>query len=495
MATIPLPALHTAPIQQPQSPLEAYAQVLGIQKQQQATQMAQQEAPVRQQILGQQAQAGQLELQQAQQQQQDQQTFRAAMADPSNKGKTIGAVADTLADSGHISPQSWQAMKKADIEQRTALATLDEKGLANAKAAHSATQELYNSAMDMPDDQLAQNWPQIAQQYDAIPGNQKMPLDPSKPLTKQQLQQFGPMLSMQGAYVDEATQRQEKQATLRKTTADAALAETNAQRGGTTDLDKFQGDYMQSHGLPNTPENRQKAFQEYTKQTKIAPAEVRAQVLLQTPTQVYDPTTGKTTYQTRQNAIGQETPQSVEALAGKAGVQADAASLKKLQTNFDQVSAFEGTAGKNLDLFINKLSAIPDLKSKFMNVPMRMIDAKMIGSDNYQAMKAAQQTAAAEAAKVLSSANASGVLSDSQKKEAEDMLSGNLTLSAAKQVVETLKQDFSNRHQSYQQQIQDIQTRLKGSGGMQPAGGNQPSGNGNSPMTITLPSGKKISIE
>lgn len=464
MATIPLPALHQAPIEQPQSPLETYGQILGIQKQQQANQIAQQEAPVRQQILGQQAQAGQLELRQAQQQQQDQQTFRAAMADPANHGKTIGAVADTLADSGHISPQSWQAMKKADIEQRTSLATLDDKQLTNAKAAHAQMQELYNNAMNLPDDQLAQNWPQIAQQYDAIPGNQKMPLNPQQPMTKQQLQQFGPMLSMQNAYLDEATSRQEKQATLRKTNADAALAETNAQRGGTTDLDKFQGDYLQSHNLPNTPENRQKAFAEYTKETKIAPAQVRAQVLLQTPTPVYDQGTGKTTYQTRANAIGKETPTSVDALAGKAGVQADAASLKKLQTNFDQVSAFEGTAGKNLDLFINKLSAIPDLGGKFANVPMRMIDAKMIGSDNYQAMKAAQQTAAAEAAKVLSSANASGVLSDSQKKEAEDMLSGNLTLSAAKAVVSTLKDDFSNRHVTYQKQIREIQDRLKGAG-------------------------------
>lgn len=62
MATIPLPALHTAPIQQPQSPLEAYAQVLGIQKQQQANQMAQQEEPLRVQALQQQVQTGQQDI-------------------------------------------------------------------------------------------------------------------------------------------------------------------------------------------------------------------------------------------------------------------------------------------------------------------------------------------------------------------------------------------------------------------------------------------------
>jgi hypothetical protein len=146
--------------------------------------------------------------------------------------------------------------------------------------------------------------------------------------------------------------------------------------------------------------------------------------------------------------------------ANKATFGADTASLKKLQTNFDQVSAFENTAGKNLDLFLDKLGKIPDLGVKFANVPMRLINDKMIGTDNYQAMKAAQQVASAEAAKVLSSANASGVLSDSQKKEAEDMLSGNLSYSAAKAVVGTLKQDFANRHVSYQDDINAIKTRL-----------------------------------
>lgn len=160
-----------------------------------------------------------------------------------------------------------------------------------------------------------------------------------------------------------------------------------------------------------------------------------------------------------------------ESLAeNQAGFKANQTSLTNLQKSFDTVSAFENTAGKNLELYLDKLKAIPDLGVKFANVPLRMIDEKLIGSDNYQAMKAAQQTAASEAAKVLSSANASGVLSDSQKKEAEDMLSGNLTFSAAQKVVATLKQDFANRHQSYAAQIADIKSRLGGKASSDTAG-------------------------
>ena len=195
MATIPLPALHTAPIQPPASPLEMYGQMMGIQN-------AQLEQQQRQQAMqtGQlQQQGAQLELNQAQQAQKDQQTFRAAMQSPENQGKTIGDIADTLAHQGAITPQGWQAMKKADVDQRTALAGLDEKNLANAAAAHKQSQDLYNNAMNMTPEQLAQNWPAITEAYNAIPGNQKVPLNPQQPMTKEQLQQFGPMLAMHGA--------------------------------------------------------------------------------------------------------------------------------------------------------------------------------------------------------------------------------------------------------------------------------------------------------
>lgn len=454
MASIPLPALDIKAPQQPDL-LEKYANVLQIRGQQQQQQIRDQQAPLQQAALEQNVQQGGIGLQQAQQQQKDQESFRAALQDPSLQGRTIGQVADALAQKGQISQGAWAAAKKADLEHSEAVQKLDTSKLANIKAAHDQTQELYNNVMNLPDDQLAAQWPQIAQQVNSIPGNEKTPLNPNQPLTKQQLSQFGPLLGMSNSYISSELAKREAEAKAKK-------AEQDAEAGGTTDSAKFASDWIKSHNLENTPANRQKAFDVYTQKTKIAPAEVRAQIMLQQPQAVFDPNSGQNVYTTRKDAIGQIAPSSADALAAKAGVQADAGSLKKLQTNFDQVSAFESTAGKNLDLFVDKLSKIPDLGSKFANVPMRMIDAKMIGSDNYQAMKAAQQTAAAEAAKVLSSANASGVLSDSQKKEAEEMLSGNLSLSAAKAVVGTLKQDFANRHQSYQQQIGTIQQRLKG---------------------------------
>jgi polyhydroxyalkanoate synthesis regulator phasin len=213
MGSIPLPALDLKTPQQPDL-LSKYGQLMQLKNMQQQSQMQQQEAPLRLQALQQGVQTGGLQLQQAQQQQKDDQTFRAATQDPSLQGKTYGQIADYLASKGQISPQGLATAKKADLEHQEAVQKLDTAKLTNIKAAHDQTQQIYNNVMDMPDDQLAANWPQIAQQVNSIPGNEKMPLNPQQPMTKQQLGQFGPMLGMANSYLDQELARRQKQAEL-----------------------------------------------------------------------------------------------------------------------------------------------------------------------------------------------------------------------------------------------------------------------------------------
>lgn len=181
MSSIPLPALGIKPIDQPDM-FGNLAKALSVRD------------------LMQQSRRSEIDTQQAQQGQADQQAFRTAMTDPSMKGKTIGEIADALAGAGHISQASWVAAKKADVDQRKSMAELDEKTLINRAKSHEMTFDLYKNVMAMPDDQLATAWPQIAQQYDSIPGNKPI-LDPAKPLTKQQLGEMGPMLDMHEAYL------------------------------------------------------------------------------------------------------------------------------------------------------------------------------------------------------------------------------------------------------------------------------------------------------
>jgi hypothetical protein len=167
--------------------------------------------------------------------------------------------------------------------------------------------------------------------------------------------------------------------------------------------------------------------------------------------------------------------------ANKALLKANADSLKKLQTNFDQVQAFEGTAERNIDLLQQTAKKIPDLGARFANIPVRMINANMIGTDNMAAFKTALNTAQTESAKVLNSSNASGVLSDSARHELQDVIDGNVPYSALVASLNTLKQDMGNRKTSYQMQIQDIQNRIKPAGQTGTATGTQSGGTGQQP--------------
>jgi hypothetical protein len=496
MATIPLPALHTAPIEQPPNMLQQYAQMMGIKSAQQEQAQRAAMAPLQQQEAQQSVDSGQIQLQQQQQAQKDQQTFRTAMQDPANQGKTIGDLADALANKGAISMQGWQQMKKADIDQRTSLATLDEKGLANAAAAHKQTLDLYTNAMNMPDDQLAQSWPSIAQQYDAIPGNQKMPLNPQQPMTKEQLQQFGPMLSMHQAYLDDAMARQQKQVDLSKGQAETQF-------------------YQQNGGAPGVPAEMMQQADWIKKNPGKGPSDYKLWVMQNSPMAMMANSNllGKpgdsdaldlaaNNYrQTGQMPAGfSRSPQTTSAIiaraaaldqqsggsgiaANKAILQANTDSLKGLQRNFDQVSAFEATAEKNINLLQTTAQKIPDLGARFANVPVRMISANMIGTDNMAAFKTALNTAQTESAKVLNSSNATGVLSDSSRHELQEIIDGNVPYSALVSSLTTLKQDMSNRHASYQQQIEDIQNRIKTAG--QPVGGGA-----GAAITVTAPNGK-----
>lgn len=247
MATIPLVALDTKTFQ-PQDEMQKYGQLQQIRNMQQEAQIRAQQAPLQQQVLQQNVQQGQIATQQAQiatqqaqQDQQDRQAFRAAMQDPSMQGQTIGGIADALAKKGAISQAGWVAAKKADIEHQQSLQKLTADQLDNLNKGHAATQQLYNNIQQLPDEQLQQNWPQIAQQYNSIPGNEKAPLNPQQPLNKQQLAQFAPLISMNEAYLSDALAR--KKAQVDEQTAEAGLAEKQAAANF----------YTQNGGAPGVP--------------------------------------------------------------------------------------------------------------------------------------------------------------------------------------------------------------------------------------------------
>lgn len=484
MATIPLPALHTAPIEPPASPLAMMGQMMGIKSQQQEQEQRAALAPLQQQQAQQQVQSGQLTLEQQQQAAKDQQAFRAALQSPDNSGKTISDIADTLAHGGSISMQGWQQMKKADMEQRMQNAALTETQLKNNKESNGQLSSLYNNAMAMKPEEFASAWPTLVQQIMHIPAVQQMGLNPNQPMTQDQLSHIGPFLAMHNQYLDEELARRQKQVDLgQKENESKFYADNGGAPGVSPEL------MQQADWLKKNPGKGPSDYKLWTLEHTPNAMVMNSNLLGGAQNQDALDMAANNYRQTGQMPAGfTRSPQTTTAIiaraaqldqsAGGAGIAANKAvlgsytdALKKLQTNFSQVQAFEQTAEKNMDLLQQTAKKIPDLGTRFANVPARMISGNMIGTDNMAAFKTALNTAQTEAAKVLNSSNASGVLSDSARHELQDVIDGNVPFSALVASLNTLKQDMANRTQAYQQQIGDLQTRIKGAGGAQPAAG------------------------
>src|SRR6266568_1770321 len=431
----------------------------------------------------QQLESGQMDIQAKQRAMADQRTIMQALAqNDGDVGKTLPKLA------GKITPQAFQQLATFHLSTKKSLSEIDDNELKVQQDQHDRASQLFDYTSKLSDADYATQWPAIAQKNNEI--NPQHPLDPSQPIPKAQLPSVAIGLQTQEQYLKQEGERRQQQ-------------QANA------------GDWKESEGqLINTRtgetrgEKKPKPVDEQELQSfmaappagyKATPAEfARWKASLNPQVAVLGNMIGGGGQNSALDQAAQRYSQSGELPAGfarspgataaiikrsaelnptanlaanKATFSADTASLKNLQKNFDQVSAFESTALKNLELYGETMKAIPDLGARFANTPLRLITGKMIGADNMAALNAARQTAAAEAAKVLSSANASGVLSDTQKKDAEDVLDGKLSYSATMRVINILKQDFANRHNSYADDIAGIKQRLGTSAAPPAAGG------------------------
>lgn len=166
------------------------------------------------------------------------------------------------------------------------------------------------------------------------------------------------------------------------------------------------------------------------------------------------------------NRAGELDP-SANLAANKGTFGADTGSLKKIQAQRDSVIAFENTAEKNLDLFLQKAKSVVDTGSPWINYPLRAVDKTLLGSNDVAAYDAARQVALTEIAKVVNTPGMTGQLSDSGRKEVAELNPESATLGQIINVANVLKQDMANRHEFLDKQIAEIKGRL----GAQPAAG------------------------
>ncbi len=201
---------------------------------------------------------------------QDQETIRQTLA--ANPGATYGDVLPMLR--GNIQPKSEAAL----VDAHHKMLTYMKEDFENAKSQHDMYGQIYNNVMNMPDDQVTARWPQIAQAISQVPGN-KIPVDPNRPMSKQQIAQFGPFLSLNEAYLNAEEEKRGKKAETDLKQAQADKDRWEMQHGPITDQGRFIQDYLQSNSLADNAQNRQRAFGEYNRLTKIQPAQVKVEGL------------------------------------------------------------------------------------------------------------------------------------------------------------------------------------------------------------------------
>ena len=164
----------------------------------------------------------------------DQNQIRDAMKQ--NPNATFGDLLPTLR--GKVMPNTLLELQKADLQMQQTLAQKDDVQIKAFQAQHDAYQGIYNSAQRMSDSDFQQNWPSIAASVNSVPGG-TFKVDPQQPMSKAQFSNFGPMVSLQDAYLKADADRRNKESETSKNTAQAArdtaeAAKANAEAQGLT---------------------------------------------------------------------------------------------------------------------------------------------------------------------------------------------------------------------------------------------------------------------
>ncbi len=177
---------------------------------------------------------------------------------------------------------------------------------------------------------------------------------------------------------------------------------------------------------------------------------------------------------------------------------ADTSSLTSLQKSRDAIGAFENTAQKNIDVFLDTAGKVVDTGSPLANKLAREVSGSILGSKDVAAYETARRVAINEVAKITSNPGLAGQLSDTARKEVEEFNPQGATLAQTVAVMRLLRKEMGNRISSLDTEIATIKDRGKTKATDVPAGGGMIEAideNGNihhAPAGTPLPKGWKL---
>lgn len=155
----------------------------------------------------------------------------------------------------------------------------------------------------------------------------------------------------------------------------------------------------------------------------------------------------------------------IEAVADIAGAKQDyaanSASLNALQKSRDAIGAFEQTAQKNINVFLDTAGKVVDTGSPLANQVARKVSGALLGSPDQAAYEAARQVAINEVAKITSNPTLSGQLSDSARHEVAAFSPENATLAQTVKVMRLLQLEMQNRTTALDTELAAVRGRGK----------------------------------
>lgn len=152
---------------------------------------------------------------------------------------------------------------------------------------------------------------------------------------------------------------------------------------------------------------------------------------------------------------------SADIAANKQNYTANSASLNALQKSRDAIGAFEQTAQKNIDVFLDVAGKVVDTGSPLANRLAREVSGTMLGSPDQAAYDAARQVATNEIAKITSNPTLAGQLSDSARHEVDAFNPREATLAQSVRVMRLLKTEMQNRTKALDSELDAVRARGK----------------------------------
>ena len=181
---------------------------------------------------------------------------------------------------------------------------------------------------------------------------------------------------------------------------------------------------------------------------------------------------------------------SEDVVAGRAGFKADTASLNKITPQYDAITAFEKTAIRNGKILITLADKVDTTGVPALERWIRAGRKELAGDPDVAKLNAQMNLYRAEAARILTQPNLSGILTDTARKEMEEVLQNSATAQQVRETVGLLERDFLNRKETLEEQIGAIRTRMRSRAS--PGGADAVVSPSNQPAPAAVPVAPKV---